>query len=223
MLFRAGLVTGFGRLGVSNAIWDKPDAAHHWRVGAGAAAPAPDRTMLRQSALSARSSHRRAPPRRLDGSGYPGGPVRAGPSRVPGGSWGAADAYQAMREPRPHRAAMSAADAAARAAAGGARGPDGRCRRSRRRARTSPGIGRAAVAPGPAGLTTREVEVLCLVAKGHVQENRSPTGSSSPSRQSAPRRAHLHQDRTAHEPRRSRTFSLMQHGLLPDDEYVTGP
>ena len=49
---------------------------------------------------------------RLDGSGYPRG--LAGDSiSVPGRILGAADAYQAMREPRPYRSALSGDDAAA--------------------------------------------------------------------------------------------------------------
>jgi HD-GYP domain-containing protein (c-di-GMP phosphodiesterase class II) len=48
---------------------------------------------------------------RLDGSGYPRGLVGvtiSGPARI----LGAADAYQAMREPRPHRPERSANEAA---------------------------------------------------------------------------------------------------------------
>ena len=49
---------------------------------------------------------------RLDGSGYPRGLSGAAISRS-GRILGAADAYQAMREPRPYREPRSAADAAA--------------------------------------------------------------------------------------------------------------
>ena len=42
-LRRAGLVHGLGRLGISNAIWDKRGAARHGRVGARAPAAVPDR------------------------------------------------------------------------------------------------------------------------------------------------------------------------------------
>ena len=49
---------------------------------------------------------------RLDGSGYPRGLSGAAISR-PARILGAADAYQAMREPRPYRPARSADEAAA--------------------------------------------------------------------------------------------------------------
>src|SRR5438128_1265978 len=93
---------------------------------------------------------------RLDGSGYPRGLSGAAISR-PARILGAADAYQAMREPRPYRPARSADEAAdalrADVKAGhydaevveavlGAAGH----RVVRRR-------------EGPAGLTSREVEV----------------------------------------------------------------
>ena len=76
-LRRAGLVHGFGRLGVSNAIWDKrgPLGAGEWeRVRMH---PVPDRAhaapVARRSRRSARIAvqHRE----RLDGSGYPRGLV----------------------------------------------------------------------------------------------------------------------------------------------------
>ena len=43
VLRRAGLIHDLGRLGVSNAIWDKPGPLHRGRVRAGPAAPLPDR------------------------------------------------------------------------------------------------------------------------------------------------------------------------------------
>jgi DNA-binding CsgD family transcriptional regulator len=100
---------------------------------------------------------------RLDGSGYPRGLSGSAISR-PGRILGAADAYQAMREPRPHRPARSPDEAAAelRADAKAGRldadaveavlGAAGH-RISRRR-------------DGPFGLTAREVDVLRLLAVG---------------------------------------------------------
>ena len=101
---------------------------------------------------------------RLDGSGYPRG-LSGGAIPQPARILGAADAYQAMREPRPYRAARRAdrgrrASCAPRSRAGrldgdaveavlGAAGH----RVPRRR-------------EGPAGLTPREVEVLRLLARG---------------------------------------------------------
>ena len=112
-LRRAGLVHDLGRLGVSNSIWDKPGplGAGEWeRVRLH---PYITERMLHQSQVLAplgaiAVQHRE----RLDGSGYPRG---LSGSAIPQSArlLGAADAYQAMREPRPYRAAMAAPDAAA--------------------------------------------------------------------------------------------------------------
>ena len=71
---RAGLVSGFGRLGVSNAIWDKAGSltASDWeRVRL---YPAYTERMLRRSpALEAAGRVAGQVAERLDGSGYPGG------------------------------------------------------------------------------------------------------------------------------------------------------
>jgi DNA-binding NarL/FixJ family response regulator len=100
---------------------------------------------------------------RLDGSGYPRQLTGAAITRS-GRILAAADAYQAMREPRPYRDARTPADAArelhAEVGAGrldaeavhGVLGAAGHHVGRRRE--------------GPAGLTTREVEVLRLVARG---------------------------------------------------------
>ena len=113
MLRRAGFAHDFGRLGVSNAIWDKagPLGPGEWervrghpylteRMLAGSPALAPLGAIAVQ--------HRE----RWDGSGYPRG-LAGGRSRRPARLLGAADAYQAMREPRPYRAALQADEAAA--------------------------------------------------------------------------------------------------------------
>ncbi len=163
-LRRAGLVHAFGRLGVSNAILDK-------RGGLGAGdwervrlQPYLTERMLRQSTslapLAAIAVQHRE---RLDGSGYPRGLSGAAITR-PARLLAVADAYQAMREPRAHRAALTAEGAAAElrvevragrldgAAVDGVLAAAGH-RVPRRR-------------EGPAGLTSREVEVIRLLARG---------------------------------------------------------
>jgi HD-GYP domain-containing protein (c-di-GMP phosphodiesterase class II) len=161
---RAALVSGFGRLGISNAIWDKPGplGAGEWeRVRLH---PYLTERMLRQSpALAAYGAVAAQQRERLDGSGYPRG-LSGAAITPPARLLAAADAYQAMAEPRPHRSARSPDDAArtlraeavagrldaaavdAVLAAAGHRVP-------RRRDR-------------PAGLTAREAEVLVLLARG---------------------------------------------------------
>ena len=123
MLRRAGLVHGFGRLGISNAIWDKrgPLGAGEWeRVRL---QPYLTERMLRQSD-GARAARARSPC--STASAWTARATRAG-SRAraisrPARMLGAADAYQAMREPRPHRPARSA-DAGRRASCGPRSGP----------------------------------------------------------------------------------------------------
>ena len=122
-LRRAGLVHDFGRLGVSNAIWDKrgPLGAGEWeRVRLH---PYLTERMLHQSdgARAARRDRRPAPraPRRL---GLPARARRARRSRAPARILGAADAYQAMREPRPAPAGALGRRGGRRAARRG-RGP----------------------------------------------------------------------------------------------------
>ena len=111
-LRRAGLVHGFGRLGVSNSIWDRPGplSAGEWeRVRL---YPYLTERMLHQSAALAplgeiAVQHRE----RLDGSGYPRG-LSGGSISRSARILAAADAYQSMCEPRPHRAGSAAEDAA---------------------------------------------------------------------------------------------------------------
>jgi len=164
MLRRAGLVHDFGRLGVSNTIWDKagPLGAGEWeRIRM---APYMTERMLRQSeALGPLGAIAVQHRERLDGSGYPHGLQGAAISRH-AKLLGAADAYQAMREPRPYRGALSPDRAAtelrgevkagrldgdAVEAVLGAAGH----RVSKRR-------------EGPAGLTAREIDVLRHLARG---------------------------------------------------------
>ena len=163
-LRRAGLVHDLGRLGVSNAIWDKP----------GALSPAEFERVRLHPYLTERilaSSPTLAPlgalavehHERLDGSGYPRG--LAGNALSPASRiLAVADAYRTRLEPRPHRPACSAQDAAAhlRSEADGGR-LDGGAVDSVLRAAGQHVAGRRSL---PAGLTPREVEVLRLLALG---------------------------------------------------------
>jgi HD-GYP domain-containing protein (c-di-GMP phosphodiesterase class II) len=107
-LRRAGLVHDLGRLGVSNAIWDKrgPPRAGEWeRVRL---QPYLTERMLRQSqALVPLAGIAVQHRERLDGSGYRRAVASAGISR-PARILGAADAYQAMREPSRTRRSLDA-------------------------------------------------------------------------------------------------------------------
>jgi HD-GYP domain-containing protein (c-di-GMP phosphodiesterase class II) len=162
---RAALVHDVGRFGVSGSVWDKPGPLtagdrermrmHVYYVERIFNRPEP----LRRIGLLAATHHER-----MDGSGYHrgvGGTMLSSQARV----LAAADAYHAMLQPRPHRHARSEGDAL-------------------RQLRTEVSEGRldptatdavlaaAGHAPsrsragGPAGLTTRESEVLALLAQG---------------------------------------------------------
>ncbi len=164
LLRRAALVHDLGRLGVSNAIWDKPGplGAGEWeRVRLH---PYLTERMLHQSAALAplgavAVQHRE----RLDGSGYPKG-LSGGAITRPARILGAVDAYRSMREPRPHRPPLSAEQAAMELQAD--------ARAGRLDAEAVAAVLAAAGHPvgrrreWPAGLTTREVDVLRLVARG---------------------------------------------------------
>ncbi|MDT4907160.1 MAG: hypothetical protein QOI69_401 [Pseudonocardiales bacterium] len=161
---RAGLVHALGRLGVSNSIWDKPGplGAGEWeRVRMH---PYLTERMLHQSSALAPLGDIAVQYReRLDGSGYPRGLSGSAISR-PGRILAAADAYQSMREPRPHREARSAKDAADQLRADMRAGRlDGSAVEA---VLSAAGHRPARRRDGPAGLTEREVDVLRLLARG---------------------------------------------------------
>ncbi len=163
-LRRAGLVSGLGRLGISNSIWDKPGP-----LGAGERErvrmqPYLTERMLQQSSwlapLGAIAVQLRE---RLDGSGYPRG-LSGNAISVAGRVLGAADAYQSMREPRPYRDALSAEQAAAELRADVAVGKlAGDAVES---VLAAAGHSATRKAGHPAGLTAREIDVLRLLARG---------------------------------------------------------
>ena len=163
-LARAALVMGYGRLGVSNAIWDKPGPLTMSEWERVRLAPHLTERMLHQSESLSRLGRIAVQQReRLDGSGYPHGLSGPGITRA-GRILAAADVYQAMREPRPYRAAKSAEDAG--------RELRGEVRAGRLDAAAVDAVLSAAGhrvgrrRAGPAGLTAREVEVLGLLARG---------------------------------------------------------
>ncbi len=164
LVHRAALTSGYGRLGISNKIWEKPGplTVSEWeRVRL---APQLGARMLRQSeALGAVAPLVGQLRERLDGSGYPAG-LSAGSITAPARLLAAADSYQSMIEPRPYRDALTADEAATKlrdevragrlesASVDAVLGAAGH--RTRRRGAN---IG---------GLTNREIEVLELAARG---------------------------------------------------------
>ena len=164
-LRRAGLIHDIGRLGVSNAVWDKPGPLTDAEVERVRLHPyLTDRMLARVPALGRARGLAARHHERLDGSGYPRGLTGAELSpadRV----LAAADVYHALTEPRPHRAAL-AADATAGELRAEARA--GRLDGEAVNAVLTAAGHRAPVRrEWPGGLTPREVEVLRLLARGH--------------------------------------------------------
>ena len=163
-LRRAGLLHDLGRLGVSNAIWEKSgplSAAELERVRMHPYYTL--RMFSRTTALAGVAELASTHAERLDGSGYPRGLTAAALSpsaRV----LAAADVYRAMIEPRAYRPAHEPQEAArllhAEVRAGRL---DGEAVRAVLGAAGRP-ISRRR--QWPAGLTAREVEVLSLLASG---------------------------------------------------------
>jgi DNA-binding CsgD family transcriptional regulator len=212
-LRRAALVHDFGRLGVSNAILDKRGSlgAGEWeRVRL---EPYVTERMLGQSpALAPLAAIAVQHRERLDGSGYPrrlSGSAISHSARL----LGAADCYQAMREPRPHRPALEADQAAAnlRAEVKAGRldsdaveavlGAAGH-RVPRRR-------------EGPAGLTPREVDVLRLLARGLPNKQIARQLVISPKTVSN-HVEHIYAKIGA-STRAAAALFAVQHGLLPEE------
>lgn len=161
----AGLLHDLGRTSIPNRVWEKagPLTLAEWeRVRLHAYHT--ERILARTPAFAPLAQTAGMHHERLDGSGYHrqlAGVAIPLPARV----LGAADAFRAMTEPRRHRPAL-AVDAAADQLAGeaGAGRHDRACVEAvlaaagARRRRGRPAL--------PSGLTEREVEVLCLVARG---------------------------------------------------------
>jgi HD-GYP domain-containing protein (c-di-GMP phosphodiesterase class II) len=161
---RAGLVHDLGRLGVPNTIWDKPGRLSHTEIERVRLHPYLTERMLACSpALAPLAAIAAQHHERLDGSGYPRG-LSGGAVSPEGRVLAAADFYRAQTEPRPHRPAGTAGEAAAQLR--------GEVRAGRLDGGAADAVLFAAGHPAsrrparPAGLTSREVEVLRLLARG---------------------------------------------------------
>ncbi len=212
-LRRAAYVHDFGRLGVSNAIWDKagPLGPGEWeRVRMH---PYITGRMLGQSPALAPLGRIAAQQREhLDGSGYPrgvSGQAISSSARL----LGAADAYRAMREPRPHRRARTADDAAAQLRADVRVGHlDGDAVDA---VLTAAGHRTPRGPERPAGLTAREVEVLTLLARGCSNRQIGERLSISP-KTAGNHVEHIYAKIDATN-RASASLFAVQHDLLPED------
>ena len=161
---RAALLHDLGRLGVSNAIWDKTAELSATEAERIRLHPyLTDRMLAGSPALAALGSTAAQHHERLDGSGYPRG-LRGDAITPSGRLLAVADTFVAKTEPRPHRPALTRAEAAAFV------------RAEARAGRLDPVCVDAVLSAAgqrvgrrrdwPAGLTSREVEVLRLLARG---------------------------------------------------------
>ncbi|HEX2231802.1 MAG TPA: HD domain-containing phosphohydrolase [Thermoleophilaceae bacterium] len=162
----AALLHDVGRAAVSNVVWEKPGPLTRTEWEQVRMHPYHSERVLASSrSLEPMARLAGAHHERLDGSGYHRG-SRAGDLVPAMRILAAADAFQAMTQERPHRAALSPEQAGAELT------------REARAGRLDPDVvGAVLDAAGqgpprrrdlrPAGLTEREIEVVRLVAAGH--------------------------------------------------------
>jgi HD-GYP domain-containing protein (c-di-GMP phosphodiesterase class II) len=163
LVYRAGLLHDLGRVAVPTGVWERPGSLrldelelvrlHPYNTG---------RNLSRSPFLAPIGDIACRHHERIDGSGYPAG-VRSAELQPAACILAAADAYHAMTEPRPHRAALNVNDAAKTLAA------QPLDRDAIRAVLDVAGACAPALPPLPAGLTERELEVLRLLAAGRTK------------------------------------------------------
>jgi len=161
---RAGLIHDLGRLGVPNTIWDKKGGLSRAETERVRMHPyLTERVLAFSTALAPLAAIAGQHHERLDGSGYPRG-LTGGALSPEGRLLAAADCYHARTEPRPHRPGLPPDEAAAQLKAEARAGRlDGEAVAAVLSAAGHRTVRRKAM---PAGLTSREVEVLRLLAAG---------------------------------------------------------
>lgn len=178
-LQRTALVHDLGRMSVPNAIWDKPSRLTEGEWERVRLHPYySERILSRSPALKPLAICAGMHHERIDGSGYHRGSKRTEIShsaRV----LAAADAFQAMIQPRPFREALSPERAAAELEADVRNGRlDAEAVRA---VVTAAGHSSRHAEIRPAGLTEREVEVLRLICRGGTKKEVATALRISPS------------------------------------------
>jgi HD-GYP domain-containing protein (c-di-GMP phosphodiesterase class II) len=208
-LRRAALVHDVGMHGVPGSILGKPGPltggemermrlASYWTARVLARPPA----LARIGAIASLANER------LDGSGYHRG-LSGAAIPAAGRILAAADARQAMSEPRPHRPALTPRQAA------------DELRQEVRSGRLAADAVDAVLAAagqrtkrpaGPAGLTPREIEVLTLIARGaSTRQVAHALGITAKTAETHIERIYI---KTGATTRSTATLFAMQHGLL---------
>ncbi len=164
MLGRAALVHDIGMIGIPSSVWEEPG---EWSISQRERArthPYLTERMLARTPLLAQVGHCASlHHERLDGSGYPHG-LRGDAISLPARILGAADVYNALRQPRPHRPAVEAGDAErtmhdeVRAGRLDGDAVQAVLKAAGHRPRRRAGL--------PSGLTAREAEVLVRLGQG---------------------------------------------------------
>jgi HD-GYP domain-containing protein (c-di-GMP phosphodiesterase class II) len=207
---RAGMLHDIGMHGVPGAILDKPGpltATESERMRMHAYYT--ERVLARPTALAQLGAIAALTHERLDGSGYHRS-LTGSAIPMTGRILAAACAYRAMTEPRPYRPALPANKAAEELRA------EVRAGRLTSDAAdvvlAAAGQVRARRRMGPAGLTSREIEVLLLIARGATNRQVARTLGISP------KTAGTHIERiytkTGASTRATATLFALQHGLL---------
>ena len=211
---RAGLVHDLGRLGVSNAVWDKAGPLSVSEMERVRMHPYLTERMLAASPVLADLGavavlHHE----RLDGSGYPRG-LSGTAIPTSGRVLAAADHYVTLTTERPHRPAYST-EAAGRALRDDVRGGrhDGPAVEA---VLTAAGHRARRRAAWPAGLTNREIEVLRLLALGLTNRRIAERLHLSPKTVGA-HVEHIY-TKTGATNRATAGLFAMQHGLMSDFE-----
>jgi HD-GYP domain-containing protein (c-di-GMP phosphodiesterase class II) len=212
-LRRAALVHDLGRVAIGARTWQKPGPLtadeweqvrlHPYHSG---------RVLSRSPFLAALAPVACAHHERLDGSGYHRG-SSAAELALPARLLAAADAFQAMCEPRPHREPLApkrAAENVGREASAGRLDPDAVTAVVEAAGERVPRLER------PAGLTEREVEVLGMLARG-LQTKQVARGLGISVKTADSHIQHAYR-KVGVSTRAAATLFAMEHGLIASGE-----
>jgi HD-GYP domain-containing protein (c-di-GMP phosphodiesterase class II)/DNA-binding CsgD family transcriptional regulator len=208
---RAALTHDLGRVGVPNAVWDKPgllSEAEWERVRLHSYFT--ERILAHSPALAPLAATAGMHHERLDGYGYHRGTTTvSAPTRL----LAVADAYQAMTQPRPHRPARAPNDAAAQVRTEVAAG---RLDCAAADAVLHAAGQRVALPPRawPAGLSEREVEVLRLFSREFSKRQVAEALVVAPS--TADHHVRHIYDKIGVSTRAGAAVFALEHGILPE-------